>query len=36
VTGETLATALSYDGAGDDGASTLIDGRKLRISVQRV
>jgi isoleucyl-tRNA synthetase len=33
VTGETLATALSYDGAAGEPAT--IDGRELRISVQR-
>jgi isoleucyl-tRNA synthetase len=33
VTGETLATALSYDGAGGEPAT--IEGRELRISVQR-
>jgi isoleucyl-tRNA synthetase len=33
VTGETLATALSYDGA--DGEPTEIEGRELRIGVRR-
>jgi isoleucyl-tRNA synthetase len=35
VTGETLATAVVYDGAGGE-ASTLIEGRKLRIGVELV
>jgi isoleucyl-tRNA synthetase len=35
VAGETLATSVAYDGTGEAGASTLIDGKKLRISVQR-
>jgi isoleucyl-tRNA synthetase len=34
VSGETLATALSYDG--DGGEPATIEGRELRISVQRV
>jgi isoleucyl-tRNA synthetase len=34
VAGETLATSIAYDGAAGD-ESTLIEGRKLRISVQR-
>jgi isoleucyl-tRNA synthetase len=33
VTGETLATALSYDGA--DGAPAHIEGRELRIGVEK-
>jgi isoleucyl-tRNA synthetase len=33
VTGETLATALSYDGAAGEPAT--IDGRELRIAVER-
>jgi isoleucyl-tRNA synthetase len=33
VAGETLATSLSYDGA--DGATAKIEGRELRISVER-
>ena len=33
VTGETLATALAYDGAG--GEPTEIEGRELRIGVER-
>jgi isoleucyl-tRNA synthetase len=33
VAGETLATSVAYDGAAD-GASILIDGRKLRMVVQ--
>ena len=35
VAGETLATSIVYDGAGGE-ASTLIEGRKLRIAVQPV
>ena len=35
VTGETLATSLDLEGAGDDGAGTRIDDRELRISVVR-
>jgi isoleucyl-tRNA synthetase len=35
VAGETLATSVGYDGTGELGESTLIDGRKLRISVER-
>jgi isoleucyl-tRNA synthetase len=34
VAGETLATALSYDGA--EGAPAEIEGRKLRIAVEKV
>ena len=34
VTGETLATSISYDGA-DAGSTASIDGRELRISVAR-
>jgi isoleucyl-tRNA synthetase len=33
VTGETLATSVSYEGA--DGAPTTIEGRELRIAVER-
>jgi isoleucyl-tRNA synthetase len=33
VSGETLATSLSYDGAG--GEATTIEGRELRIAVER-
>jgi isoleucyl-tRNA synthetase len=33
VTGETLATSISYDGAG--GEAAIVDGRELRIAVQR-
>jgi isoleucyl-tRNA synthetase len=33
VTGETLATSLSYDGAGGEAAT--IEGRELRIAVER-
>jgi isoleucyl-tRNA synthetase len=35
VANETLATAVVYDGAGEE-ASTLIEGRKLRIGVEPV
>ena len=34
VAGETLATSVSYDGAGG-GAAAAIEGRELRISVER-
>jgi len=34
VTGETLATALRYDGA-EAGELTEVDGRALRIRVER-
>jgi isoleucyl-tRNA synthetase len=34
LAGETLATSVSYDGA--DAAATAIEGRELRIAVQRV
>ena len=36
VTSETLATSLSYDGAGEDGAAEAqIEGKPLRIAVSR-
>jgi len=35
VAKETLATSMSYDDTGEVGASTLVDGKKLRISVHR-
>ena len=35
VAGETLATSVSYDGAGDDAAAAEIDGRRLLIAVER-
>jgi isoleucyl-tRNA synthetase len=35
VTGETLATSLSYDGAHVDGAAARIEGLELAIAVQR-
>jgi isoleucyl-tRNA synthetase len=34
LAGETLATSVSYDGA-ESGAATEIDGRELRIAVER-
>ncbi|HEX2126808.1 MAG TPA: class I tRNA ligase family protein, partial [Thermoleophilaceae bacterium] len=35
VAGETLATSVSYDGAGEDAAAAEIDGRRLLIAVER-
>jgi isoleucyl-tRNA synthetase len=35
VAGETLATSVAYDGADDDAAAAEIDGRRLRIAVER-
>jgi isoleucyl-tRNA synthetase len=35
VAGETLATSVSYDGAGTDAAAAEIEGRRLFISVSR-
>jgi hypothetical protein len=34
VTGETLATSISYDGA-DVGEPATIEGRELRIALER-
>jgi isoleucyl-tRNA synthetase len=34
VTGETLATSLSYDGAGGSGETTAIEGWSLTIAVR--
>jgi isoleucyl-tRNA synthetase len=35
VAGETLATSVTYDGAGSDAAESKIEGRRLLISVSR-
>jgi isoleucyl-tRNA synthetase len=35
LAGETLATEVAYDGAGGEGTATTIDGRELRISLDR-
>jgi isoleucyl-tRNA synthetase len=35
VAGEVLAVSVDYDGAGGDGASATIDGRDLRIALDR-
>jgi hypothetical protein len=35
VAGETLATSVAYDGAGDDAARAEIEGRPLLIAVNR-
>jgi isoleucyl-tRNA synthetase len=35
VTGETLATTLSFDGPRSDGERAVIDGHELRIAVSR-